>query len=90
MSKEAVEDSLVFQAPDGGEIKMTMTGYPKKEVERLKARLLENGWVFVDHAKKTVEVKEDVVFNKYRYILIGALLSAFLQVIFTAWVEANG
>ena len=47
--KGLVNDTIWFRGPDGGEVKMSMGGYPPKEVQRLKLAMTVGGWEVTSH-----------------------------------------
>lgn len=51
--KGLVNDVVWLKGPDGGEVKMSMGGYPPKEVERLKWLMIVGGWEVVSHETTT-------------------------------------
>lgn len=53
--KDLVNDTLWFRGPDGGEMTISLGGYPPKEITRLIRSLSNNGWELVKKEKVVQE-----------------------------------
>lgn len=83
---ENLRDVLTFVSPDGGKITMTMDNYPAKEIERLKKRLSENGWEFVEHDVSVIDTSWIGKFSPY---FAAAVVGMIVQWIIQAWLGSN-
>lgn len=55
---DLVRDVVWFEAPDGGEVKVTFPGYAPKEVESMKQKMIAGGYSVTSHTKEVVKEKK--------------------------------
>ena len=83
--KGAYNDTLWFKNADGGDVKISMGGFPKEEIERLKRQYEANGWKVVSH-KHTIRSFWNWIpkwFWPYAAgVIIGSVSLALFQTVF--------
>lgn len=81
--KDLVNDTCRFRSPDGGEITISMIGYPPEKIDRFISSLEGNEWELVDHIRKVKSSTWEVPIWFYPAFL--GMLVGMVGVLFLAY-----